>query len=650
MPIVIGSTKYLGYGSPFFATQSKRREKQQVLAYRGEPSEIAAQEPNSVQLSPCAKRLCHHRDYTDLAVCLHTLCYDLLNTKATLNEGHQVPTSMQALWQMGRSTLWSLVPNSRSAFETTQVGLVASSLQGADFTRLLSKANRCLVTDEHKTLFKTVDLYQFLLKLPNELQLMVFNYVPYHVFFSPALILEQSRPLLKSLRDPSRNSINLASTEAIFLGRVRYRNSDYVTTLNSHRLSPSDNQIQRDSQTMRLHVVTDDVGIREIVFIAKGAPVSGWRNDSPGNGLWFKTLRLNMDQPINQLDYQNDDLFLRDLDVGQELCVIPPFKNVLEWNAPQEPTINPTMCYRTHPLRKCEGPARMRLMSLVPSARGIVAAETARGIFALYAWHPEVEHRKIYDHQLYFDIVRENHPYPKWTFFPMTAEEQILDVFIREKPTKNNLSFPALVILTTSGRSYTFGPYIDPTYRIYYRFIPLKERADGVVSDFFFNEIGWEQNHIVDLGIACRPYPDVQIPSLSPQQPIFPGMPEGAPCSEWFASSASLANILRIQKCYNTVEEIKACMGLLIHYRDGTCDSLGQWRWDHEIEDCQQVEGDHKVFGFKLIEKGRRTRIQDVTLVLPSPIDPNTGADKADDLYQWGPFEGTIVWWCSLGR
>ncbi|KAL8941499.1 MAG: hypothetical protein Q9211_001804 [Gyalolechia sp. 1 TL-2023] len=333
------------------------------------------------------------------------------------------------------------------------------------------------------------------------------------------------------------------------------------------------------------------------------------------------------------------DLFLREVDIGEELRVVPPFKNILEWNTEEAPELDPRHCYRAYKSKVYRRPLRMRTLPLEPGARGFIAAQDSHGILALYGSNAR----------------------PEWTFFPLAAEEQILDVFVREWEREMIGMPPALMVRilsstfhvnmligdkvrTTAGRSYTFGSYIPARKRRLLRFVPLKTRADGVVSGLYFNAIGPEHDAIYDLAITCRPHPDIQLASSLPMHPQFPESTEDTIFHGWYATSASLNDIAQIQLCKDTSVEEKCCIGLLIHYNNGSCESVGQWRWDFKTDEFLFAQESMSYLWFKMNEN--ETRILDIGLKASSSTDTS----NPDDMRQEKHLRGDIVWWFTGSR
>ncbi|KAL8932671.1 MAG: hypothetical protein Q9216_006733 [Gyalolechia sp. 2 TL-2023] len=636
---VLGSTKYLGYALPFTASTSQRLDRQQVIAYYGEPGDGLPHKPVSVRLRPCPRRKCIHRGHRHLGLCFHKLCYDILKCQVA-GPLHPALTTMQHLWRLGKATLWLHVPNSAPTIKKSAARLALSTVSSNNFRHIFSELDKR--RDSHGLSRGCTDLYLFILRLPTELQRM-------HLFISPAIIFQQTKPLLQSLRDPSRASIDLTVPSTVFLGQILHRDLTYVSYLSDRRLSQSDRSIWRDTETVRLVVITDDVAIRDIKFLAKDEELGVGSHYASWAGIYFRSMQPRYNRTIRQ------DLFLRDLDFGEELQIVPAVNNIIEWDTPEAPGLDPRHCYLGYKPQPYRRPLRMKSMPLEAGTRGIIAAQDSHGILALYAWHPNADIGKIYEDQLYFIYRVGSNARPTWTFFPMRAEEQVLDIFVREHEPRMTVAGPALVVQptllhihtdmltvdkvrTTAGRSYTFGSHIPGSSQHYIRFVPLKSRADGVVSGLYFNAVGPEHEAIYDLAITCRPHPDIHLAWTRPMQPGLPDLPDEVTRRRWYATSASLNDIAQIQVCRDVPVEGRCCIGLLIYYNDGSCESVGQWRWDFEVDEFVSAQGSMLYLWFKMNDKN--TRLLDLGLEASSSTD----VSNLEDMRQKVPLRGTIVW------
>ncbi|KAL8741061.1 MAG: hypothetical protein Q9190_006290 [Brigantiaea leucoxantha] len=112
-----------------------------------------------------------------------------------------------------------------------------------------------------------------------------------------------------------------------------------------------------------------------------------------------------------------EDLLLRDVSIGQKPFLDPAFKDIVEWNVPEAPEIDPKHCYHTSRLIGNAGPTRMRWIPLGRGLSGIVAAHGFQGMLTLHAWYDSSDIKSIYS----------DHPYitgdAQWMFFPIRTEE-----------------------------------------------------------------------------------------------------------------------------------------------------------------------------------------------------------------------------------
>ena len=133
------------------------------------------------------------------------------------------------------------------------------------------------------------------------------------------------------------------------------------------------------------------------------------------------------------------DLLLRDVSIGQNPFLDSAFKDIVEWNVPEAPEIDPKHCYHTPRSTGNGGPTRMRWIPLGRGISGIVAAHGFQGILTLHAWYDSSDVKSIYN----------DHPYitedTQWMFFPIGAEERVSEVWIRQSPYETAPS-PAIFV------------------------------------------------------------------------------------------------------------------------------------------------------------------------------------------------------------
>ena len=230
---------------------SDKHERQEVSVHWVYPE----RQTNTLLFRQCPRRECHHRDHPHLAMCFHQDCYNLLLRHMDLPAQLCRPT-MQDIWKLGRSTLWLSVPDSKSA-EKHKTSLVSASC-----------SHEILAAFKLNLSSSVSELYHLLSRLPPELQHMVVAHSWKYPFFSPLVVHHQSRILLQKLKDRCVEQITLNISDPIFVGKITYDNSEYISYLSNKRLSPSDGRICRNSETFWIRISMDNVGIQSIDFLA----------------------------------------------------------------------------------------------------------------------------------------------------------------------------------------------------------------------------------------------------------------------------------------------------------------------------------------------------------------------------------------------
>ena len=190
-----------------------------------------------------------------------------------------------------------------------------------------------------------------------------------------------------------------------------------------------------------------------------------------------------------------------------------------------------------------------------------------------------------------------------------------------------------------SGRSYTFGPYIDPLHQHHYDFLSLNEDQDGIVSGLCVNALRSEHQAIVDIGITCDAGYKQDSRRLPPTHSLLPGCPYGAPSTEWYVSCASLTNITKVRRCRGTSYATQPYIGLLIYYRDHSCEAVGQWRWDLSIDCVSFADCCPTYIRYHIDQSQDRTSVTDIE------FSPNKATERYESSWVEWPLQGEIIWW-----
>ena len=299
---MIGSDFYLGRTDPFTLSPDRHR-RHKVLVY-WKAAESA--KPTLVLFRSCPRRACHHRQHRYLSLCFHKDCHNLLQWDFQTSF-----LAMMDIWRLGRSTLWLSGPIPAQRFQERRTSLIragfsANILSGFLGERATSSERVCSATR------MTIELYRLFSELPLELQDDIISHSWPSSFFSPIVVLYESRfiiakvRLLRELKDRHIRPINLDLAEVVFLGMTTIGNSQYVSYLSPRRLSPHDKPAYRNSDTRRIRLSIDDVGIQDIEFLSHGKSISSNHTSTLQSGLWYKIIRPRDHRTISWIEGFSD--------------------------------------------------------------------------------------------------------------------------------------------------------------------------------------------------------------------------------------------------------------------------------------------------------------------------------------------------------
>ncbi|KAL5359888.1 hypothetical protein BJX96DRAFT_174774 [Aspergillus floccosus] len=154
---------------------------------------------------------------------------------------------------------------------------------------------------------------------------------------------------------------------------------------------------------------------------------------------------------------------------------------------------------------------------------------------------------------------------PYWRYFPIHPGEYIQNVWIRkQKNDHKDPSYPEFALQTTRGRYALFGEYPAHGWvrnQSAYEFLPLTHPEDGLDSSLCRNGFDPDSSFISGYGVTCDP-------TIAPKSP---------------------ASLSHVQACWSVARYYRRCLGLLLHYEDGSCESVGQFRWDQRISERIQA-------------------------------------------------------------
>jgi hypothetical protein len=174
-----------------------------------------------------------------------------------------------------------------------------------------------------------------------------------------------------------------------------------------------------------------------------------------------------------------------------------------------------------------------------------------------------------------------------------------------------------------------------------YRFHPCIKKGDGVVSGICHNGLDPESEYISVIGVTCDPHrrtesTGFEINSDPPPQAIFKAPSNGTPGITWYITEAPLQGLSEIQVCQNTNQSHHPCIGLLLYYKTGSVEALGQIRWDLEISG--------RILAPIQIQKSSHNGKEYIGNVRQAI---RSGCNMVEDGWQEIPDHGTIIWWFS---
>lgn len=286
---VIGSDRFLGW-TKFFVLSLDKYHVQKVRVYLAAREESTTWKPLELLLHQCVLSGCHHRQHCYLALCFHQQCYGLLYQHST---GQSSGPKMQDIWALGHSTRWLSVP---SPTEFQKRKLSVSFSDNTWRTVLQAPGN---ISREGTTVSGSVlQLYLLFSRLPRELQDMIAVYALQNPFFSLLMAIHQGRMLidkvrmLENLGSQGIGPVALNTSEAIYVGKVKFDGFEYVSYLSNQPLQRDDHRVYTGTEIYQLRISTDDLGIRNIEFLGNGKDTStDKRVDGPKERLWYKIIR-----------------------------------------------------------------------------------------------------------------------------------------------------------------------------------------------------------------------------------------------------------------------------------------------------------------------------------------------------------------------
>lgn len=162
-------------------------------------------------------------------------------------------------------------------------------------------------TGEPGRIRSILNLYQLLHLLPLELLQIIVDLAWQCFFFTPVAVFQESCNFnyLSSTRSAS---IELVSSQYIFLGCITYSNIRYISYLSNQRRAPSDEILPLTYETYQLKLAVDDIGIRDICFLDKNKhhQMPNWLFCAPKNRVMYQTPHAGNNSPVQHIKSVTD--------------------------------------------------------------------------------------------------------------------------------------------------------------------------------------------------------------------------------------------------------------------------------------------------------------------------------------------------------
>ncbi|PKY04434.1 hypothetical protein P168DRAFT_236040 [Aspergillus campestris IBT 28561] len=448
---------------------------------------------------------------------------------------------------------------------------------------------------------------------------------------------------LEGKREPQQNSLNLDQTRTVWISRITYHGVSYVSRLRDKplRFTELSDQIQLriPRRISKIVASVDGIGVRGIKFLEHTA-------DAPllDKSPWYEVL------PVRDTDQKifvnSNSLFIKRIQLERELRGVPYI-----WSTPCPPTVPLTSFYRAS--RKSLGNVRVHYIKFDPHVRGLLACCTQYGLVGI---HGLTDTSTTF--RAFVDLMYRRRPesHKHWMYFPFNPQESIIAAWVRRLVFGNHGNCPPL-LLTSRGRTITFGPQLPSDVYGPYRYELLGGIRDGPISGIFHDglnlapnfeldeSIGSYYNHdanyIKDIGVTCDNESSVEARKTLPAN-IHMDPPTFAPDGDrlagtWYMTSASLCNIAKAQICRDTDQSHRPCLGLLLYYDDGHMEAIGQIRWDRDVSE----EVDRPTYIVNAVIDGKNYIKDVLNRVYGSELT------RGESTWQNLPASGTIRWWFS---
>ncbi|TGO73619.1 hypothetical protein BELL_0346g00070 [Botrytis elliptica] len=471
------------------------------------------------------------------AYCFHDWCYSIF----TWEFG---PNKLKLLYEMGTS------------FEPSTAWQMPAEVKGplypqVDYDSLLSSV------DDRSAMFQPL----LLVNLPPELRSRIWNFVGHTSAYSAFMLLTgETSTLARQIQAPAVRELTLKPGCYINSSFINMYGTQYIRTLTTQNGPGPSSGIKIVETVTGIQVVSSVHGICSIRLLGQNWK-SKWMGTFPHTDrCWYGEVPLD-----------NDGLFCfyNGLTIEEMAANHQPTIRQVMWDRPDHPEVTFDADGKLFTLFEPEELYHKRLPALaffrfIPLTDQEVYASSLTIYFLS---------KCITGIEVHFPTTsnlvgsRGNVA----VHFPLAKDERISNVWLRLETHGAIESVPSLLIRTTLGRDYSFGPYVGPTRYSSYRWVMLKHR--GCISGFYFEN----STEIRRLGVIgddnLTEVDEIPLPRYETCDPVRPLI--GFLGRTLFMNDAKIQDFKSITIC----RVGSRCIGMLIHYLDTNMPPvvLGQW-------------------------------------------------------------------------
>ncbi|KAI1136068.1 hypothetical protein F5Y05DRAFT_415666 [Hypoxylon sp. FL0543] len=408
--------------------------------------------------------------------------------------------------------------------------------------------------------------------LPNEIWRMIAQYLPPQLLLPAAHEQAFKICIPDSVVDPTRD---------IYAQFVTIEGTFYIQELSNTAFSGRRGRhLFRGRPTrpvLKIHIAEDHLGVRGIKFSSSGS------DDSPGNtpdipGVWWRCVSASSWRGIGMIRARSDGFKVRDVriikfegDIGSE----PKGIDCLRWQVWNPPPVT-LMNLKTLWANSVAPGSFHRMQSFdcnAPDVTGYSVAITGESVLTIHS------HRKDTDLSFYQDTPLLRIP-TMWIYMPIDEGEYVKDICRYYPATSTNPGHRiGLTFTTNRGRTAVFGPY-------------ERLRVGGGNHTRVYSPP--EKPTQIYFDVVDQLEPGIRMLAFeNPVLPIPMTVPDSAfPMTREFSeyiwshiySSCPMKGVAAIIPCVDKTKPEKLVIGMLLIYKDGHRECLGQMRFDWMVD------------------------------------------------------------------